>query len=93
MLWFLVECFGEVLGELNAQCPKQTSWASPMNTRFMDTFLELLSVAPYFLVSVLNKKVCSQHIFVNIFQKCKLNFVKECYGTFVYIWDLKHYFQ
>ena len=59
----------------------------------METFLELLSVAFYFLVYSMNKKLHSQSILVHLFQKCELSLVKECYGTFVCIWDLRHHFH
>ena len=54
-----------------------------MDPRYMDTFLKLLSVVSYYLVLVLNKKVHSQPIFVNLFQMSELIFVEECFGTLV----------
>ena len=56
-----------------------------MDPCFMDTFLLLLIIASYYLVLVLNKKVRSQHIFVNHFQVSELSLVDEYFLTLVYI--------
>ena len=56
-----------------------------MDPCYRGTFLELLSIASYYLVLSVEQKVCSQPIFVNLFQMSELILVKDCFGTFVYI--------
>ena len=56
-----------------------------MDPRYMDTFLELLNIASYYLFRSLNKKVHSQPIFFNLFQISELSLVEECFRTLVYI--------
>ena len=44
-----------------------------MDPRYMDTSLELLSIASYFRFMLLNKNVRSYPFLVNFFQKGELN--------------------
>ena len=44
-----------------------------MDPRYMDTYLELISIASYFRFMCLNKKLCSHPFIVNFFQKDELS--------------------
>ena len=56
-----------------------------MDPRYIDTFLERLSIASYFLFLLLNENYVLSLFFVIVFQMSELSLVEKCYGTSIYI--------